>query len=209
MFLTDRLCPKIMRVPGKDRLQLVHDRVKELQKLIAGSCTAAQTARSRAGLLLEIEGLQTYMHEAFSTFSEKLDSPFDFIKASLLMSSLSTEFSNSLLRLLRGVVDLWKDKVKVSAFELIFEICWLIASCINLDATRQGVQGGFKCLITLTRGPKQITARNTDDWVQGPPAILWFDTSHSLTRFSKGSATNCGPARNGTRGDPPAASTLA
>ncbi|KAH6848113.1 hypothetical protein B0I37DRAFT_376721 [Chaetomium sp. MPI-CAGE-AT-0009] len=131
---------EIMRIPGKDRPQLVHDRVKELQALIAKSCNEAQMARSRAGMLLEIEGLQTFMHEAFSTFAEKLDSPFDFIKSSLLMSRHSTDFSNNLLQLLRGVVDLWKDK-DVSAFQLLEETNWLVASCINLDATRQGVRG--------------------------------------------------------------------
>lgn len=94
-----------MRVPGKDRPQLVHDRVKELQTLIAKSCTEAQITRSRAGILLEVEGLQTYMHEAISAFSAELDSPFDFIKTSLLMSHLSTEFSNNILKLMRGVVD--------------------------------------------------------------------------------------------------------
>ena len=104
-FPTDLLRPKIMRVPGKDRPQLVHDRVKELQTLIAKSCTEAQITRSRAGILLEVEGLQTYMHEAISAFSAELDSPFDFIKTSLLMSHLSTEFSNNILKLMRGVVD--------------------------------------------------------------------------------------------------------
>ena len=128
-------------MPRKDRPQLVHDRVKELQKLIARDCTAAQSARSRAGMLLDMEGLQAYMHEAFLTFSGKLDSAFDFVTASLLMSRLSSDFSGNFLKLLHGVVDLWKDNGNVTVFQLLNEVTCLLASCIKLDTVRNGVQG--------------------------------------------------------------------
>ncbi|GAB1318162.1 FabD/lysophospholipase-like protein [Madurella fahalii] len=114
---------KILRVPGRDRPQLVHDRVKQLQMSISESCIAAQTSRSRAGMLLDIQDLQTYMQEAFTTFSAKIDSSFDFTRVSLRMSHLSADFGGNLLKLLRGVVN------------------FIIASYIMLDAARHSDKG--------------------------------------------------------------------
>ncbi|KAK0714767.1 hypothetical protein B0H67DRAFT_553419 [Lasiosphaeris hirsuta] len=132
---------EILRVPRRDRPQLVHDRVKQLQVLVSNSCSAAQTTRSRTGMLLDMHDFQAYMQEAFTVFSMKLDSPFDFTVVSLRRSQLLADFSGNLLKLLRGVVDIWKHNLEVPMQEILLEITCLATSSIMLDTARHRDKG--------------------------------------------------------------------
>jgi len=96
---------EILRVPNEKRRQLVYDQVKQLYRVTSDACSMAQTARSSARMLLDVEDLQKYMRDAFGVFSESLDAPFDFITASL-RSQITAGFAGNISKLLFCMINI-------------------------------------------------------------------------------------------------------
>lgn len=103
--------------------------------------TKAQSARGRARMLLDVEDLQKYMRDAFDVFSKSLGSPFDFITASL-RSQITVGFGENTSRLLRCMVDIWKEDL-ATARPVLHELRWVISSGIMLESVRRREKGEF------------------------------------------------------------------
>jgi hypothetical protein len=69
---------------------LVHEKVEELYQFVSGSCVASLDARSRAGMVLDAQGLQKCMRDAFLVLAESLDASFDLGKALSETRGMST-----------------------------------------------------------------------------------------------------------------------
>jgi hypothetical protein len=101
-------------------------------------------------MLLDVDDLQIYMQEAFTVFSERLESSFDFTRASLRNSRIPADFGGNILKLLRGVVDIWKNSHMITARHIFSEVNFIIASCIMLDTARRRDKGDFMSLPRLS-----------------------------------------------------------
>jgi hypothetical protein len=89
-------------------------------------------------MLLDANGLQSYLQHAFDHYSITLDIPFDFVQASFLHNPKPSNFGGSMLRL---AVAMAREEPRPKARTIFNKLGNLIASCIMLDTVRNKVLG--------------------------------------------------------------------
>jgi hypothetical protein len=115
---------------------------EQVSKLYHGLVTASIAARGNKAdlrMLLDVEGLQSYLTYAFTHFSGTLEFPFDFVQASFINSPIPANFGGNILKLAINIMDIWQRNTKPS---IIFEaIGYMVASCIMFESARNNIPG--------------------------------------------------------------------
>ena len=89
-------------------------------------------------MLLDDEKFDPYLQFAFDHFAERLDAPFDFVKASFANNPIPHNFAGNILKLAINMMD---AKPEVSADVLFDDLSKMVASCIMLDSARNRLRG--------------------------------------------------------------------
>ncbi|KAI1505709.1 hypothetical protein F5X99DRAFT_215888 [Biscogniauxia marginata] len=132
----------VIRIPYKGSYMLMNEQVGKLADLVKDRCAASHFRKKQVRMLANTEKLQFYLQAAYDHFTRYYQTPFDFVKETLRHSPISRNFEGNILNLALSI----KAKCKVPAFknnaEQIFRaIGPMIASCVMLDAVRQGLPG--------------------------------------------------------------------
>ncbi|KAE9983700.1 hypothetical protein BLS_003847 [Venturia inaequalis] len=128
----------IQRVPADGRPKLMHDQVGKLYSGLMTASVAARSNKASLRMLLDVEGLQSYLTYAFTHFSGTLEFPFDFVQASFINSPIPANFGGNILKLALNIMDVWGRNTTPST---IFEsLSFMIASCIMFESARNAEQ---------------------------------------------------------------------
>jgi hypothetical protein len=73
----------VVRIPDKSRYQLLHDQRDALSEAIFKCYQTFYHKKEKRKMLPDVDQFQLYLSLAFDHFSNSLDTPFDYVKASL------------------------------------------------------------------------------------------------------------------------------
>ncbi|KAF2193812.1 hypothetical protein K469DRAFT_243687 [Zopfia rhizophila CBS 207.26] len=137
---------KVVRMPSKDRPQLMKRQTHELYNEIQTNCLFARNRKAELRMLLRAGELQSYLQFAFEHFSSRLDVPFDFVQASFLNSPIPSDFGGSILKLAIKMVEQEEDP---DARVIFSKLSCMVASSIMLDSVRHKIKGNADSIFPL------------------------------------------------------------
>lgn len=145
----------VVRVPTSGRPNLIQTQVETLYACIVSACSDARERKAELRMLLDADELQPYLQYAFDHFACDLDSPFDFVQASLINSPIPHDFGGNILKLAISLMEQWKNAADIP---IIFtELSYMVGSCIMLESARSKIRG--KSPIPLQTDLKFFKAR--------------------------------------------------
>lgn len=130
---------RVVRIPTKGRPQFISEQVAKLYDELSGDCKLSQDSKRKNRMLLDADELQPYLQHAFDHFSNNLEMPFDFVKASFLNATIPRDFGGNILKLAIKVMNVWENRLNAEA--IFKELSPLVASCIMLDSARHKTKG--------------------------------------------------------------------
>ena len=130
---------KVVRIPTKGRPNMILDQVGTLYSQITYSCQLSRQRKAKLRMLLDADDLQPYLQYAFDHFARDLDTPFDFVQASVVNSPIPLDFGGNILKLAINIMDAWKNKIDGQT--IFKELSYMVASCIMLDSSRSRLPG--------------------------------------------------------------------
>lgn len=130
---------RVVRIPTRGRPKLISDQTGKLYQEIHKGCMKSRESKRRVRMLLDSDELQPYLQYAFDHFSNHLETPFDFVKASFLNNPIPRDFGGNILKMALNVMNVWKNKL--DGFSIFRELSPLVASCIMLDSARHKTKG--------------------------------------------------------------------
>ena len=130
---------RVVRIPTTGRPNLINEQVQKLYTGIHNACTSSQQNRSALRMLLDAEELQPYLQYAFDHFACSLDTPFDFVQASLTNSPIPLDFGGNILKLAINLMESLENRIDGPT--LFAELSTMVASCIMLDSARHKIRG--------------------------------------------------------------------
>jgi hypothetical protein len=125
---------KVVRLPDKSRLQRMHDQRKELDRVIQECCNDTMEVKTERRMLPDVDEFGLYLSLAFDHFSESLDTPFDYVEASLKHRPPPESFADN-LKVFVSKVAARKSETDVS--QLFDFLAPFVASCLILDSSRK------------------------------------------------------------------------
>ncbi len=129
----------VVRVPTSGRPNLIQKQVEILYNFITVACDIARDRKAELRMLLDADELQPYLQCAFDHFACDLDSPFDFVQASLINSPIPLDFGGNILKLAINLMEEWTN---AADGQIIFtELSYMVASCIMLESARSKIRG--------------------------------------------------------------------
>ena len=130
---------RVVRIPDKSHPSRIHEQIQRLYEEITNSAAGAHDDKHHKRVKLNAEDLQPYLQRAFDHFCRDLNDPFDFIKASFADGGVPFDFRGNITKLAVKAMKQWKNKIDG---ELLFrELSFIAASCVMLDAVRNGKLG--------------------------------------------------------------------
>ncbi|KAI0484539.1 acyl transferase/acyl hydrolase/lysophospholipase [Xylariaceae sp. FL0804] len=132
---------QVIRLPADGRPKLMGDQIGKLYHATLTACIAARCVRYEARMLLDVEDQQAYLQEAFSHYSNTLESPFDFVQASFRNSPIPPDFGGNILKLALSMMNILGSEQHIDAKGIFSELSWMVASCIMLDSARNKNKG--------------------------------------------------------------------
>lgn len=128
----------VLRVPTKEHFELLDKQRRKLYSLITAKCAISHRYKVHSKMLSDSDDLQVYLQSAFDHFSRSLETPFDFVAASVRNRPIPKDLSDHILRLATAVAQHTDKKLTADVFESLLEI---VASYIQLDAARKNLLG--------------------------------------------------------------------
>lgn len=125
---------KVVRLPEKSRLQRMHDQRKELHQAIQECCNETMEAKKDRKMLPDVDAFGLYLSLAFDHFSESLDTPFDYVEASLKHRPPPETFADNFKVFVKMVADRTSEKKVSHLFDFLTPF---VASCLILDSSRK------------------------------------------------------------------------
>ena len=133
----------VVRVPVKGRYMKIDEQIQQLHKVLQDRCLESFRAKRRSRMLSNSEELNIYLQCAFDHFSQDLDTPFNFMDVAFRINPIPSDFGGNILKLAIAI----KNSNRFSDPRKMFrELSSMVASCILLDCTRQGLKGMFSVL---------------------------------------------------------------
>ncbi|ETS74669.1 hypothetical protein PFICI_13153 [Pestalotiopsis fici W106-1] len=123
----------VVRLPDKSRYELLHEQRDVLYETIQDCCEQSYRKKMFRGMLPDVDQFWLYLSLAFNHFSETLDEPFDYVKASLRHRPPPDTLRDNVLEF----VLLVGKKTNLEVEELFAKVTGFIASCIMLDSARK------------------------------------------------------------------------
>lgn len=130
---------RVLRVPEKSRPSLIRQQIQKLYREIGNSAASSHSAKHRVRMKLNCEELQPYLQRAFDHFCSDLDEAFDFVNVSFMNSAIPSDFSGNILKTAVNIMHAWQNRIDGPL--LFRELSFIVASCVMLDAVRQGKLG--------------------------------------------------------------------
>ena len=130
---------RVVHIPTKGRPQLISDQVGKHFQEIVNNCMASRDSKRMVRMLLDSDELQPYLQYAFDHFSNHLETPFDFIKASFLNNPIPRDFGGNILKMAINIMPIWENELDGAG--IFRELSPLVASCIMLDSARHKTKG--------------------------------------------------------------------
>ncbi|KAF1965274.1 hypothetical protein BU23DRAFT_574994 [Bimuria novae-zelandiae CBS 107.79] len=128
----------VVRIPVKGRYMKIDEQIQKLHKVLQERCSESFRAKRRSRMLSHSEELNIYLQCAFDHFSQDLDTPFNFMDVAFRINPIPSDFGGNILKLAIAI----KDSNRFSDPRKMFrELSSMVASCILLDCTRQGLKG--------------------------------------------------------------------
>lgn len=128
-----------IRIPAIGRSALTYDQIPKLYDEIGKAVTKSHTTKRQHRMLLDSEQIESYFQLAFDHFCRELETPFEFLKASVLVCRNQSAFGANIRKL---AVKIMQASSKVLEGPDIFEpLEMLVASCIMLDTVRKRLLG--------------------------------------------------------------------
>ncbi|KAH6613399.1 hypothetical protein F5144DRAFT_616347 [Chaetomium tenue] len=180
---------QIIRLPNKAQPARMLTQAAQLRSCISDASLRARNARLQSRMLLDVEQLQGYFHDALSHFARTLKEPFDFVQASFRHSPIPADFSGNVLRLALNVTDPTGVPRRLLSQRLesgLFEVSYAVASSILLNSTRHGNMGNAAALFSQYSGPLQKAIERYGDkyW----PCEFESRTGHRCVNLRSGHA---------------------
>ncbi|KAM3087081.1 hypothetical protein ACMFMG_001191 [Clarireedia jacksonii] len=125
----------VVRIPDKSRYQLLHDQRDVLREVILNCCGKSYNKKEKRKMLPDVDQFQLYLSLAFDHFSNSLDTPFDYVKASLQHRPPPENLADNVL--LFAVLFGEQCHLDGKITKLFNKITNLVASCIMLDSIRK------------------------------------------------------------------------
>lgn len=130
---------RVVRIPTKGRPQLISDQLGKLYQEIMKNCMESRVSKRKVRMLLDSDELQPYLQYAFDHFSNNLETPFDFVKASFLNNPIPRDFGGNILKMAINIMHVWENELDGAS--IFRELSPLVASCIMLDSARHKTKG--------------------------------------------------------------------
>jgi energy-coupling factor transporter ATP-binding protein EcfA2 len=130
---------RVIRIPTIGRPMLIRAQVEKLSDMIRWASKEARESKQESRMLLDADELQPYLHFAFDHFADNLQTPFDFVQASLTNSPIPHNLGGNILKLALQIMERWEDVARAST--IFEELSYLVASSILLEATKQRILG--------------------------------------------------------------------
>ncbi|KAI1741274.1 hypothetical protein F4680DRAFT_416257 [Xylaria scruposa] len=125
----------VVRLPDKSRYQLLHEQRDVLHEVIHSCCDRSFQKKEELKMLANVDQLQIYMTMAFDHFSETLDEPFDYVKASFKYRPPPETLADNLLEFVLLIAE--KCGLEDDVEGLFNRVTDLVATCIMLDSARK------------------------------------------------------------------------
>lgn len=129
----------VVRIPDKSRYELFHEQGIVLADTIRYYSDASQRKKRDRKMLPDADQFQQYLSMAFDHFSETLDEPFDYIKASLKNRPPPKTLADNLQELVLLLAQTTKREGQIKW--LFDKITTLVASYVMLDSARKRLFG--------------------------------------------------------------------
>ncbi|EMC99209.1 hypothetical protein BAUCODRAFT_146182 [Baudoinia panamericana UAMH 10762] len=130
---------RVVRIPTNGRPKLIDEQVMKFSEGIQQASNEARDKKAELRMLFDADEFQPYLQEAFDHFAKDLNTPFDFVQASLKNSPIPSDFGGNILKLALQIMHRWKNLAKGDT--IFEEMSYVVASCIMLDAARTGKLG--------------------------------------------------------------------
>ncbi|KAI9690171.1 MAG: hypothetical protein M1822_009132 [Bathelium mastoideum] len=128
----------VVRIPRKGRYMLINEQVTKLHQEITANCNVAYNTKRKARMLSNSDELNGYLQSAFDHFSQKLDTPFNFVEVAWKNNPIPNDFGGNILKLAVAV----RNAGRLTTGSRIFqELSAMVASCMVLDCVRNGHRG--------------------------------------------------------------------
>ncbi|EPS35758.1 hypothetical protein H072_10759 [Dactylellina haptotyla CBS 200.50] len=130
---------RVVRIPRKGRSTLIKAQVSRLYSEIKICCQHSHRMKRERRMLMSAPTLQTHLQSAYDHFAQSLDTAFDFVKATFAHNPIPSDFGGNILKLILEVKA--HSSVRNEGYSILRMTAPMIASCIMLDAARQGIAG--------------------------------------------------------------------
>lgn len=128
----------VVRIPVKGRYMKIDEQINKLHMTLRGRCSESFRSKRRSRMLSNSEELNIYLQCAFDHFSQDLDTPFNFMDVAFRINPIPSDFGGNILKLAVAI----KNSNRFSDPRNMFrELGAMVASCVLLDCTRQGLKG--------------------------------------------------------------------
>jgi hypothetical protein len=123
----------VVRLPTRGSYGLLGEQISKLHERISCCCEQSHLYKRAARTLSTSEQLNVYLQAAFDHFSKRLDKPFNFIKVSLRIKPIPSDFGDHVLQMANTIRGLYPIQKGVWIFH---HLSYLVASCVTLDVVR-------------------------------------------------------------------------
>jgi hypothetical protein len=128
----------VVRIPIKGRYMKIDAQIEKLHKVITSRSLDSFRAKRRSRMLSNSEELNIYLQCAFDHFSQNLDAPFNFMDVAFRINPIPLDFGGNILKL---AVAIRNSKRFADPRNIFKELSYMVASCVMLDCSRNGLKG--------------------------------------------------------------------
>ncbi|KAJ8132294.1 hypothetical protein O1611_g1330 [Lasiodiplodia mahajangana] len=129
----------VIRIPDKSRYKLLEQQRNELYSIIRSCCSKSFMKKKEARILPDADEFGMYISLAFDHFSQTLEEPFDYVKASLRHQPPPKTMADKLYAFARLVGRRLHLEGRIEA--LFTKLVEMVASCLMLEAVRKRLFG--------------------------------------------------------------------
>lgn len=145
---------QVVRLPEKSRYELMYKQRDALRDVISEACNSSFLKRKSVSILPDVDEFGMYLSLAFDHFSETLDRPFDYVKASIRSRPPPETLEDNLLEF----VILFGEAMNAAGeIQRIFDkITETIASYFIFDSARKQRMGKYTAGHYKVKTPKHF-----------------------------------------------------
>ncbi|TGJ87061.1 hypothetical protein E0Z10_g1710 [Xylaria hypoxylon] len=129
----------VIRIPDKSRYKLLEQQRDELYLIIRDCCSKSLMKKRESRMLPDTDEFGIYISLAFDHFSQTLEEPFDYVKASLRHQPPPQTMADKLYTFARLVAQRLGLQGKIET--LFAKLTDMVASCLMLGAARKRLFG--------------------------------------------------------------------